>query len=93
MTEAASTTAAVRIEKDSMGELAIPESAYYGIQTLRAIQNFPISGLKPLETYVDACLLIKKATAIAKPACHGRPANAVPAATAANPITAPPPNH
>ena len=62
MTEA---NAAVRIEKDSMGELEIPNSAYYGIQTLRAIQNFPISGLKPLETYVDACLLIKKATAIA----------------------------
>lgn len=52
-----------RIEKDSMGEMEIPAEAYYGIQTLRAIQNFPISGLKPLETYVDACLLIKKATA------------------------------
>ncbi|MGB7088419.1 MAG: lyase family protein, partial [Phormidesmis sp.] len=56
---------AVRIEKDSMGELELPDSAYYGIQTLRAVQNFPISGLKPLATYVDACLLIKKATAIA----------------------------
>ncbi|KPQ36413.1 MAG: aspartate ammonia-lyase AspA [Phormidesmis priestleyi Ana] len=55
----------MRVEKDSMGELAIPDDAYYGIQTLRAIQNFPISGIKPLETYVDACLLIKKATAIA----------------------------
>lgn len=63
MPEAEST--ATRIEKDSMGELALPNSAYYGIQTLRAIQNFPISGLKPLETYVDACLLIKKATATA----------------------------
>ncbi|MEM9153072.1 MAG: lyase family protein, partial [Cyanobacteria bacterium P01_F01_bin.3] len=56
---------AVRIEKDSMGELEIPNDAYYGIQTLRAIQNFPISGFKPLSTYVDACLLIKQATAIA----------------------------
>ena len=54
-----------RIEKDSMGELAIPSSAYYGIQTLRAIENFSISGLRPLATYVDACLLIKKATATA----------------------------
>jgi aspartate ammonia-lyase len=54
-----------RIEKDSMGERQIPESAYYGIQTLRAIENFPISGLKPLATYVDACLLIKKAAAMA----------------------------
>jgi aspartate ammonia-lyase len=54
-----------RIEQDSMGERQIPASAYYGIQTLRAIENFPISGLKPLATYVDACILIKKAAAIA----------------------------
>jgi aspartate ammonia-lyase len=54
-----------RIERDSMGERQIPDSAYYGIQTLRAIENFPISGIKPLPTYVDACVLIKKATAIA----------------------------
>ncbi|MGK7895296.1 MAG: aspartate ammonia-lyase [Xenococcus sp. (in: cyanobacteria)] len=54
-----------RIEKDSMGERKIPSDVYYGIQTLRATENFPISGIKPLPTYVDACLLIKKATAIA----------------------------
>jgi aspartate ammonia-lyase len=54
-----------RIEKDSMGERSLPASSYYGIQTLRAVENFPISDLKPLPTYVDACLLIKKATAIA----------------------------
>ena len=58
------TMANYRIEKDSMGERQIPESAYYGIQTLRAIENFPISGLKPLATYVDACIFIKKAAAI-----------------------------
>jgi aspartate ammonia-lyase len=54
-----------RTEKDSMGEKQIPADVYYGIQTLRARENFPISGIKPLDTYVDACLLIKKATAIA----------------------------
>ena len=54
-----------RIEKDSMGEKQIPSDVYYGIQTLRATENFPISKIKPLATYVDACLLIKKATAIA----------------------------
>jgi aspartate ammonia-lyase len=54
-----------RIEKDSMGERQLPNDVYYGIQTLRATENFPISGIKPLPTYVDACLLIKKATAIA----------------------------
>ena len=48
-----------------MGERQIPAEAYYGIQTLRATENFPISGIKPLPTYVDACILIKKATAIA----------------------------
>ena len=54
-----------RTEKDSMGERQIPTEAYYGIQTLRALENFPISGIKPLPTYIDACILIKKATAIA----------------------------
>ncbi|MEB3216318.1 MAG: aspartate ammonia-lyase [Nostocales cyanobacterium 94392] len=53
-----------RIERDSMGDRQIPGSIYYGIQTLRATENFPISGIKPLPTYVDACLMIKKATAI-----------------------------
>ncbi len=53
-----------RIERDSMGDRQIPSSAYYGIQTLRAMENFPISGIKPLDTYVDAGIIIKKATAI-----------------------------
>jgi len=53
-----------RTEKDSMGEKQIPQDVYYGIQTVRAIANFPISGIKPLPTYIDACLLIKKAAAI-----------------------------
>lgn len=60
-----STGSAYRIERDSMGERQIPETVYYGIQTLRAVENFPISGIRPLPTYVDACVLIKKATAIA----------------------------
>jgi aspartate ammonia-lyase len=54
---------ASRREKDSMGERDLPNDAYYGIQTLRAIENFPISGLRPLPTYVDACLYIKQAAA------------------------------
>ena len=48
-----------------MGERQLPAETYYGIQTLRATENFPISGIKPLPTYIDACILIKKATAIA----------------------------
>jgi aspartate ammonia-lyase len=53
-----------RIETDSMGDRQLADDVYYGIQTLRAIENFPISGIKPLPTYVDACVLIKKATAM-----------------------------
>lgn len=53
-----------RLEKDSLGERRIPAEAYYGIQTDRAIENFPISGLKPLPAYVDATVHIKKAAAI-----------------------------
>ena len=53
-----------RIERDSMGDREISSSVYYGIQTVRATENFPISGIRPLATYVDACILIKKATAI-----------------------------
>ena len=55
----------MRTEKDSMGERQLPDDVYYGIQTLRATENFPISGIKPLPTYIDACILIKKAAAIA----------------------------
>ncbi|MEP0858465.1 aspartate ammonia-lyase [Trichocoleus sp. DQ-U1] len=54
-----------RIERDSMGDRQILDNVYYGIQTLRAIENFPISGIKPLPTYIDACVLIKKAAAMA----------------------------
>jgi aspartate ammonia-lyase len=53
-----------RIEKDSLGERRIPADAYYGIQTDRALENFPISGLKPKPSYVDATVRIKKCAAI-----------------------------
>jgi len=52
-----------RLEKDSLGERRIPAEAYYGIQTDRAIENFPISGLKPKSSYIDATVHIKKAAA------------------------------
>lgn len=53
-----------RTERDSMGDRQLPAGAYYGIQTLRALENFPISGIKPLPTHTEACVLIKKATAL-----------------------------
>lgn len=64
MTETINAAANFRIERDSMGDRQIPSHIYYGIQTQRAVENFPISGIKPLPTYIDACLYIKKATAI-----------------------------
>ncbi len=53
-----------RIEKDSLGERPIAADAYYGVQTARALDNFPISGLKPKPAYVDGTVQIKKAAAI-----------------------------
>jgi aspartate ammonia-lyase len=52
-----------RIEKDSLGKRAVPDDAYYGIQTDRALENFPISGIGPKPAYVDATIQIKKAAA------------------------------
>jgi aspartate ammonia-lyase len=54
----------VRTERDTLGELAVPESALYGAQTERARQNFPISGLKPLAAFVDGIVWVKKAAAL-----------------------------
>ena len=53
-----------RTEKDPLGELQVPSNALYGVQTVRASQNFPISGLKPLEAFVIAQVWIKKAAAL-----------------------------
>src|SRR5262249_31783127 len=54
-----------RIEKDSLGEKEVPAEAYYGIQTLRAVENYPISGWKAHPRLVDAYMYQKKASALA----------------------------
>jgi aspartate ammonia-lyase len=54
-----------RIEIDSLGEKAIPEIMYYGIQTLRATENFPVSGIKAPLSFIKAYALVKKAAALA----------------------------
>lgn len=54
----------MRTEKDPLGELEVPADALYGVQTMRAIQNFAISGLHPLEPFVIALVWIKKAAAL-----------------------------
>ncbi|HET9637297.1 MAG TPA: aspartate ammonia-lyase [Gemmatimonadaceae bacterium] len=53
-----------RTEKDPLGTLDVPSDALYGVQTLRAVQNFPISGLGPLPAFVDATVRIKRAAAL-----------------------------
>jgi len=53
-----------RREKDPLGTLDVPSEALYGVQTLRAKQNFAISGLAPLEEFVTAQIQIKKAAAL-----------------------------
>src|SRR3989338_6364325 len=53
-----------RIEKDSLGEVRVPADALYGAQTQRAVENFPISGIKPFPVFIRAYAFIKKAAAM-----------------------------
>src|SRR5258705_6865115 len=53
-----------RVESDSMGEMRVPADAYYGAQTARAVENFPISGLRFSRPFICALGLIKKHAAI-----------------------------
>ena len=54
-----------RTEKDSLGEFNVPEEVWYGIQTARAVNNFPISGRMPDRDFILAHVQIKRAAAIA----------------------------
>src|SRR3972149_2072603 len=54
-----------RIEKDSMGEVKVPKSAYYGAQTQRAVENFPISGVGFPSRFIRALAIIKHAASSA----------------------------
>ncbi len=74
-----------RLEKDPLGEMAVPADALYGIQTLRAVENYPISGLRPLPAFVDAVIQIKRAAALTHKETgrlEGRLADAIAAAAA-----------
>ena len=52
-----------RIERDSLGDKPVPEEAYYGVQTVRALENFPVSGIRPHPSLVHATVLVKKCAA------------------------------
>lgn len=54
-----------RVERDSLGEMGVPESAYYGIQTQRALCNFPVSGHRARPEFIRAYVLVKKAATLA----------------------------
>jgi aspartate ammonia-lyase len=57
-----------RTERDSLGELSVPADAYYGVQTARAVENFPISGLRAHPDLITGTILVKKAAALANAA-------------------------
>ncbi len=52
-----------RTEHDPLGDLQVPADAYYGVQTARAVENFPISGLRAHGDLITATIIIKKAAA------------------------------
>ena len=74
---------AFRIERDPLGDKPVPEDAYYGIQTSRALENFPISGLRAPADLVTATVLVKKCAAEANHALGRLPADLGAAITAA----------
>ncbi|HET9905645.1 MAG TPA: aspartate ammonia-lyase [Anaerolineales bacterium] len=53
-----------RIEKDSLGEMPVPAAALYGAQTQRAVENFPITGLRPWRAFVWSIAAVKRAAAL-----------------------------
>ena len=53
-----------RIERDSLGEKPVPADAYYGIHTVRAVENFPVSGRTTHPRLIHAIVLVKKAAAL-----------------------------
>ena len=57
--------AILRTESDSIGEKEVPEDAYYGVQSLRAAENFHITGLKMHPELIRSLAFIKKAAAMA----------------------------
>ena len=54
-----------RVEKDSLGEIKVPEAVWYGAQTARAVVNFPISGRGPNPDFIKAHVRVKRAAAVA----------------------------
>jgi fumarate hydratase class II len=73
------TTVDLRIEKDAMGDVRVPKSAYYGAQTQRAVENFPVSGVPMPLAVIRAVALIKQLAAEVNQALDLVPATIAPA--------------
>jgi aspartate ammonia-lyase len=65
--KAATVVSAVRHEHDSLGEREVPDHAYYGVQTIRGMENFPLSGIRlyHFDHFIRAFAFVKKAAALA----------------------------
>lgn len=55
----------MRIERDTLGDVQVPDDALYGAQTQRAVENYPVSGLREHPTFIRAFIVLKKAAALA----------------------------
>lgn len=58
-------SSSVRIEKDTLGKVWVPRNALYGAQTQRAVENFPVSGIRANPVFTHAYVTLKKAAALA----------------------------
>jgi aspartate ammonia-lyase len=65
--KSATVVSTVRTEHDSLGEREVPDNAYYGVQTIRGMENFPLSGIRlyHFEHFIRALAFVKKAAALA----------------------------
>src|SRR3954453_9069919 len=55
----------MRTERDTLGEVLVPDDALYGAQAQRAVENYPISGLRAHPIFIRSFILLKKAAALA----------------------------
>ena len=55
----------MRLESDTLGSIAVPDDALYGAQTQRAVENYPVSGVREHPQFIRAFIVLKKAAALA----------------------------
>lgn len=65
----------MRVERDFLGEIELPDEVYYGVQTMRAVHNFPITGHKLDKEFIIALAVVKKAAAKANMKTGRMPTN------------------